>query len=90
MHFMQKLKMATTNGRKMIFGKNHPLTQQVPWVSKICLIVLSHTVSKINTLLHFTQRWPPKIVGKQFLHILHIASGIKNLVEIARSHTVSE
>ena len=35
LHFTQKFKMVTKNGRKTIFGKSRQLTLLIPWRSKI-------------------------------------------------------
>ena len=67
---MQKIKMATKNGRKTILGTKCQMT--VLWGSKISLnslylILLCET----NTFLRFMQEFKmaTKIVGKQFLTI---------------------
>ena len=49
--------MAAKNGRKTIFGKSPVESADGLWVKNFIEIVLSRTVSKINTILHFTQRF---------------------------------
>ena len=49
--------MATKNGSKAIFVKCHPYTLQIPCGLKILSKSLSRTVSEINALLRFTQKF---------------------------------
>ena len=87
--FMQKFnlpaKMLMRNGGKMNFGKNCQLTLWIPWNLKVKIFTenaLSHTVSKINPLLHFMQNFKmdaknggKKIFGKNCQMILQIPWG---------------
>ena len=54
----QKFKMATKSGGKTFFCKIMPVdSADTPWVKKFVKIALSHSVSKINIFLHFTQKF---------------------------------
>ena len=59
LHLMQKFKMATKNGGKMIIGKSHQLTLLIPslGVKNFDQIDVSHTISQINAFLRFTQKF---------------------------------
>ena len=58
LHFMQKIKMAAKSGGKAIFGEKPPIdSADTLRVKKSVKITLSRTVSKINALLHFTQKF---------------------------------
>ena len=55
---MQKFKMATTNGGEIYFEKKSPLDSPETMRVKNCIeIVQSHTVSEINGVLCFTQKF---------------------------------
>ena len=94
--FMQKnnlsSKMAARNGEKMIFGKTCQLTLDILEVKISTETTLSHTVSKINVLLHFMQNF--KMAAKtggenNFWKEMSDDSvdnlGVKNFIEITLS-----
>ena len=67
--------MAAKSGGKVIFCKKSPVGYAYTlWVKNIVEIALSRTVSKINALLHFMQKFKiaAKVAGKRFL--LEVAS----------------
>ena len=58
LHFTQKFKMATKSGGKAIFCENSPVdSADTLWVQNFVEIALSRTISEINALLHFTQKF---------------------------------
>ena len=66
------------------------------WVQNFIEITLSRTVSEINALLHFMQKFKmaPKVAGKRFYEKSSVDSAdtlqVKNFVKIALSRTVSK
>ena len=61
--------MAAKSGGKMLFCKTWPVdSADTLWVKHFVEIALFHSVSEINTFLHFRRnsRWLPKVVGKRF------------------------
>ena len=61
--------MAAKNGGKTIFEKSPDDAVTTLGVKYFDKIAPSSTVSEINMVLlsHRNSRWPPKMVGKQFL-----------------------
>ena len=67
LHFTQKFKMATQKWQESDFCKMSPVhSADTLWVQNFVEIALSHTVSEINALLRFTQKFkiPAKSGGK--------------------------
>ena len=90
--------MATKNARKMIFGKSHPDdSADNLGVKNFAEIALSCTVSEINVLLHFTQKFKMEakngrktIFRKSHQYTLWKPLGVKHFIKITLSGTVSE
>ena len=103
LHFTQKLKMATKNDRKTIFGKNWQMTATAPRVKIFVAIALFHTFSELNVFLHFTQnfkinvffalcrntRWLPKVAGKQFWQKLPVDCRYHADQKFCQNHSIS-
>ena len=93
-----KFKMATKSGGKVIFCEKSPVdSADTLRVQNFVEITLSHTVSKINSLLRFTQKFKmaTKSGGKAiFCENSQVDSAdtlwVQNFVEIALSRTISE
>ena len=62
------------------------------WAKNFAEIALSCTVSKINALLHFTQKFKmaAKSGGKAIFAYSAYTLWVRNFIKIALSHTVSE
>ena len=94
LRFKQKFKMVTKNGGKMIFGKSHHLTLQIPCleVKNFDQITVSHTVSQINAFCSEIQDGHQKWQENDFWGNSPVDSGdtlaLKNFNEIALSRTV--
>ena len=90
--------MATKSGGKMIFGIKSPVdSADTLWVKNFAKIAPSPSVSEINAFLRFTQKFKmaAKSGGKKlFCKKLPVDSAdtlwVKNFIEIALSHPVSE
>ena len=70
----QKFKIAAKSGRKNDFCEKSPVGfKDTLWVKHFVEIALSHSVSEINTFLHFTQKFKmaAKSGGKTFFEKSH-------------------
>ena len=63
LYFTQKFNMAAKSGGKKLFSKKLPVdSADTQWVKNFIEIAVSHSVSKINSFLHITQKF--KTAGK--------------------------